>query len=72
MDFHLISSSLFNLQERRVQELTSNYQLHNLFQYKIGSESTCNILSNKRLHINSQRFRSDATMDELIPAALVD
>uniref|UniRef100_A0A0A9FUW3 Uncharacterized protein n=1 Tax=Arundo donax TaxID=35708 RepID=A0A0A9FUW3_ARUDO len=37
-----------------------------------ASSPTCNILSNKRLHINSQRFRSDTTMDELMPVALVD
>jgi hypothetical protein len=47
-------------------------QSHRSNYYQTQSKSTCNILSNKRLHINSQRFRSDATMDELMPVALVD
>lgn len=39
---------------------------------KEKGKKTCNILSNKHLHISSQRLRTDASDRGLIPTALVD
>ena len=37
-----------------------------------NNKNTCNILSSKNLHINSQRLRTDAREIGLTPKALVD